>query len=92
MGGVLLFYTGTAGRTERKDSATSHSPFSILETAKKLPTSRLGAFVNLKRVYRAGLIVASLEQVILDALACSLNLSLLRYLSYAYTPDRKSVV
>ena len=30
--------------------------------------------------------MASLEQVILDALAGSLNLSLLRYLSYAYTP------
>ena len=93
MGGVLLFYTGTAGRAERKDSAISHfpfpishSPFSMLETAKKLPTSRLGAFINLKRVYRALLIVAGLEQVILDALAGSLNLSLLRYLSYAYTP------
>ena len=86
MGGVLLFYIGTAGRAERKDSAISHFPFSILETVKKLPTSRLGAFVNLKRVYRALLIVARLEQVILDALASSLNLSLLRYLSYAYTP------
>ena len=53
---------------------------------KKLPAFRPGASFSFERVYRALLIVASLEQVILDALAGSLNLSLLRYLSYAYTP------
>ena len=42
--------------------------------------------VNLKRVYRALLIVASLEQVILDRLACSLNLRLGGDLSHTYTP------